>query len=339
MMNKQDQILDLVRLKGPILPIQVARETTLSMLFASAYLAELTSSKKVLISKLKVGTSPLYYIPGQETKLQNFSKYLDNKEQEALNTLREDKILNDKALEPVIRVALRNIPDFAVPVKVNLKSGPELYWKWYLIPNNEAEIMIRELINKKNEQDNKPIESKTEQENEQQKPIPKKTEEKISEIKKEIEDKRIIETKIKPEKPKNVKKNLHKKTAPKKSTQKELIQLPKPITNNLNLNDQLLDKIKEHFNKNGIRINNCEIINENKEIDMIIQIPTIIGELTYFCKAKKKARSTESDIFTTILAAQRKGLPGLFISTGTINKKAKDILESQSKTIQFLSIK
>ena len=73
-MGRQDQILDLVRLKGPVLPIHIANETKLSMLFASAYLAELTSSKKILISKLKVGSSPLYYTAGQEAKLQNFTK-------------------------------------------------------------------------------------------------------------------------------------------------------------------------------------------------------------------------------------------------------------------------
>ncbi len=332
-MGKQEQILDIVRLKGPVLPVHVARETKLSMLFAGAYLAELTSSKKVLISKIKVGASPLYYIQGQEAKLQNFSKHLGNKEQEALNNLREGKILNDENLEPVIRVALRNIPDFAIPVKVNLKSGSELYWKWYLIPNNEAEVMIRELINKKLEEE-KAIEIEKEEEI-------KKEESKLKEI--EVEQKDEKNNKVEKENKKKIKSKPKKKAKPrkkKKTIQKELIETkvePEPV--NIEVKDSLLEKVQTNFDAKGILITNCEVIIEGKELDLLIKIPTVVGDLTYFCKAKKKARNTENDLFATILAAQQKGLPGLFVATGTMNKKGKEILESKSKTIQFLSIK
>ena len=332
MMITQEQILDFVRLKGPVLPIHIARETKLSMLFAGAYLAELTSSKKVLISKLVVGTSPLYYVAGQEAKLQNYSKYLENKEQEALNLLRETQILKDKLLEPVVRVALRNIPDFAIPVKVNLKTDSELFWKWYLIPNNDAEIMIRDFINQ-NMEEEKTINAGLLQ----QIPEPKQE---IIEKKSEIQQKKIelIQEPNPVEKSQKIIKKKQLKT--KKVVQKELIErATKPIQDNIDVNDPLFDKVKISFDEKSIIINSCEIITAGKELQLVIIIPTMIGNLPYFCKVKRKVRSTENDLFETMLAAQKKGLPGLFVSTGTINKKGKDLLNSQSATIQFLSIK
>ena len=97
--------------------------------------------------------------------------------------------------------------------------------------------------------------------------------------------------------------------------------------------------LKISFDEKSIIINSCEIITAGKELQLVIIIPTMIGNLPYFCKVKRKVRSTENELFETMLAAQKKGLPGLFVSTGTINKKGKDLLNSQSATIQFLSIK
>src|SRR3989344_321623 len=95
----KDKILSLLRIRGPGLPVHVARETNLSILFSSAFLSELLSEKKIKTSHMKVGGSPLYFIPGQEPRLENFSQHLKSKEKDAFNLLKEKKFLRDKEQE------------------------------------------------------------------------------------------------------------------------------------------------------------------------------------------------------------------------------------------------
>jgi len=125
------KVLDIVKLKGPVIPTQISAELSTSSLLASAMLSELVSNKQVKISSVKLGGTPLYYIQGQEEKLQNYTKYLHEKEKKAFDLLKEEVVLQDKMLEPVIRVALRQIKDFALPLQVTSGNGIELFWKWW----------------------------------------------------------------------------------------------------------------------------------------------------------------------------------------------------------------
>ena len=77
------KILSTIRFKGPSLPVHIAREIGMDILFASAFLAELLSEKELKISNMKVGSTPIYFIQGQEPKLEKFSQHLGNKEREA----------------------------------------------------------------------------------------------------------------------------------------------------------------------------------------------------------------------------------------------------------------
>ncbi|MFC1682475.1 hypothetical protein ACFL0X_02575, partial [Nanoarchaeota archaeon] len=63
----------------------------------------------------RVGSSPVYFLEGQERGLEGFSNHLKSKEKEAFDLLKEKKFLGDSEIEPAIRVALRAIKDFAVP--------------------------------------------------------------------------------------------------------------------------------------------------------------------------------------------------------------------------------
>ena len=148
-MDKNETILAIVREKGPILPVQVSKEINDNILMASARLSELLTSKQIKISYLKIGGSPLYYSPGQENKLQNFVDDLGGMEKNAYNLLLQNKILRDSTQEPAIRVALREIKDFAIPLQVNYQDKTEIFWKWYLTDNKEAEPLIKNILFKK----------------------------------------------------------------------------------------------------------------------------------------------------------------------------------------------
>jgi hypothetical protein len=143
--------LAFVKREGPILPSQLANELNTNILFASAILSELVSKKDVLITSVKRGGSPFYYVKGQEEKLQELSEYLPGKLKEAYLLIKEKKVLRDKDLEPWQRVALRELKDYAIQLNVGLSTGYEIFWKWYLLSNDEAKEYIKEIVGGKKE--------------------------------------------------------------------------------------------------------------------------------------------------------------------------------------------
>jgi hypothetical protein len=188
----RDKIISFIRLRGPSLPVQIARETGLSILFASAFLSELFGEKIVKISNIRVGSSPLYFIPGQEPQLERFSQYLKSREKDAFMLLAERKILRDSEQQPAIRVALREIKDFAIPFEKN----NEVFWRYFLIeePNN----IKRDVEEKVEEEIQEPIKEEIGVEEEKQE----------EEVQKEIPKKERAQKKIKQEsKPKKANKN------------------------------------------------------------------------------------------------------------------------------------
>jgi len=133
----KERIVEIVRTKGPILPIHVSRTLGVQPLFISAILSEMFGDKKLLMSSLKVGSSSLYYLPGQEAHLENFVQHLNQREREAFELLRKFRFLEDSTQEPVVRVALRALKDFAFPVSVNIGGESKLFWRFYSVPEEE----------------------------------------------------------------------------------------------------------------------------------------------------------------------------------------------------------
>jgi len=167
-MDKNEIILGIVKERGPILPVHVSKQINDDILMTSARLSELLTLKHIKISNLKVGGSPLYYFPGQEYRLQNFVENLQGVEKKAYDILRQKKIMKDTDQEPAIRVSLRQIKDFAVPLQVNYDNKSEIFWKWYLTDNKDAELLIKNIlstVDRKTQEEliEKPIESKKEQ--------------------------------------------------------------------------------------------------------------------------------------------------------------------------------
>jgi len=132
------KILAFLEKNGPSLPIPISREAGISSLFSSAFLSEMLDEGAVRISKLKVGGSPLYFLPNQEHMLENFTRVLPQKEKEAFIILKEKQILKDLNLDPAIRIALRNIKDFAFPIVLEHNNEKILFWRYMSIKESEA---------------------------------------------------------------------------------------------------------------------------------------------------------------------------------------------------------
>ncbi len=220
----KEKIISILKIRGPSLPVHIAKETELSMLFASAFLSELFSEKKIKISNMKVGNSPIYFLPGQEQMLENFSQYLKSKEKDAFILLKEKKFLKDKEQDPAIRVALRAIKDFAIP----FKKDEEIFWKYFIIL--EPETKKEEIIEVKEKKPILPIEENEKSKSEKEKEfIPGKSK-KIDIFDKPQEKKKRI---------------IKKKSIAKKQ------------------NDKFFNKIKEFLSKRSIEILDIENFNKN----------------------------------------------------------------------------
>jgi hypothetical protein len=183
---EKSKIISVLKQKGPSVANTIAKTLELNNILACAILSEMTADKTLKASHLKIGGSPLYYIPGQEMVLENFTSYLEPKEREAFAKLKAGGILMDSELEPAIRVALRNIKDFAIPLKVNISSQDRLIWKYFMLKKEDAESKIEELFSaiKKSEQKEKISEPAKKLEEKKEK-IEEKRPEKKEEKKKE----------------------------------------------------------------------------------------------------------------------------------------------------------
>lgn len=133
-----------------------------------------------------------------------------------------------------------------------------------------------------------------------------------------------IEKEIQKPKTKLKEKTLIQKTIVKKE--------PKPI---LEQGSTFLDYVKEYFKKNDIAITSFELSNKRgTEIDFIVELPSSVGKLQYYCKAKSKKKINDSDIASAMIQGQQKKLPILILLTGEMTKKSKEMLNKE-----FIGIK
>lgn len=299
-MDNRQKILNFIRLRGPSLPVHIGKEIDQNILISSAILSEMVSKGDLKLSHVKVGSSPLYYIKGQEYKLQNFVDRLNPKDRKTFELLRQKKVLRDSVLQPIQRVSLRNIKDFAIPLKVQLGKNVELFWKWYLLPSVDAEAQIKEIIGV---------------------PKPKKAEfVKPKPVKVEKPVKQIIKPKpqVKPKVPPKV----EPRPAPK--------PVAKPFVDKTGV-DEFLKDVNSYFKKNRIDVLEHNIIRKKSEIDFVVKVPSTVGSLTYYCKAKSKKRNNDTDLASALVGGQMKKLPVLYLIKGELTKRAKEMLNKEFK--------
>ena len=306
-MDSKEKVIQTIRIRGPVIPAQIAKVIGTDILMASAMLSELVSNNVLKISHVKFGSTPLYYLPGQESRLQDFAKNLHEKEKRAYDLLMQRKILRDKIAEPVVRVALRNIKDFAVPLQVKINDNVEIFWKWYLITNEDAARIIKETV-------------------------------KFDKPKKEIKPAQETITRKEQEKPREEQKQIKKEELKKVMPEKEVKKEEKKIFVDKTAEDKFLTEVKRFFEKSNINLIEEKIVKKNLDLDLVIEVPSAVGSLMYYCKAKSKKRISDSDLSSAFVQGQLKKLPILFLTKGELTKKAKEMLSKEFKNIKIKKI-
>lgn len=295
----KDRIVSFIKTRGPSLPVQIARALNTSPLFASAFLSELYNEGRLLITHMRVGSSPLYLAQGQEAQLEKFIQYLNQKEREAFTLLQKNKLLDDEEQLPAIRVALRAIKDFAIPVKIKSSDQLKLFWKYFLLSDNE----VKSILDPQSAQA----------------PAPKLPQPAQPQIQPQIElstqipqlastpqlqlplspSQPLLLTPI-PEKPKRI----PKKKVPEEPSKFQLY-------------------VKEYLQTKDVEI--LEIpIDKKKELNAKIRIDTLFGKQEYILIAKDKKKITLKDLETALKLAQANSMPAVFMSPADLDKKAKE---------------
>lgn len=303
--SNRDKLLQIIRIRGPVIPAQIKDVINTDILMASAMLSELVSKNLLKVSSLKIGGSPLYYIPGQESKLQNFANKLNEKDRKTYDLLQQKRILRDKELDPLTRVSLRQIKDFAKPLEVSFGEEKEIFWKWYLTPDQEAGTMIKKVFGIKKEL---PI------------PKPESVKEKIKEKKPEILE-RVKEEVIEKREAIPIKKPPKPLKPPKP---KRFVEVPK---------DTFVRTVNNYFKRKNIQVIEQKVVRKNSDIDYVIKLPTAVGSVMYYCKAKSKKRPSDADLASAFVQGQLKKLPVLFLTPGELTKRAKEMLNKEFKNI------
>lgn len=331
-MLDQDKILNFLKVIGPTLPAKVAKNIGSNILIASAHLSDLASQGKVRISNLKIGGSPLYYLSGQEEQLYSFALGNTNpKDLLVLNKLKERRVLREAGLELLEKVALRNLKDFAVPLRVNAEGKAELFWKWHLLPDEETNRRIGQILSPPKPAVQEAVARVVAPLPLEVKPAEKEKKEEKKELKEKEEEAREIITPL-PEKakiPEKPKKEEQKKLSVEKPKKPFLQKIKERISGRRKaLPDKFLPLIEEFFAGLEIEADQLEIIRKNVEINFTARVPSAIGRMRYFCKAKNKKKCDEKDLSAAYMEAQIKKLPLLFLYSNELSKKAQEMLES-----------
>lgn len=338
-MITRDKVLELVKEKGPIIPSDLTAELKENTMIIGAFLSELISAKEIKISNAKIGGSPAYFIDTQKPELEKkLYSHLNEKNRRAFDVLKQNDILQDEPQTPLMRTALRAIPDFAVPFKVTYKGKQHLFWKYFLtsddVVKTKVKAVLEQLYPTETKQEIKPEvkeEIKPAEVSSELKPIEVPTE-KVEETKPEAKE-TPIETKpeAEDEKTKPVEK-------PRPEFEAQTTLKDSKETSEEKPQDEFLNHVEGYLNSLKIRIFSAKVIKKGKELDLKVHIPTPVGTMTYFCKARNKKKSNEGDIAQAFVEGQLLGLPTMYISNGDIPKKLEATLNHKYKNLKVLKL-
>jgi hypothetical protein len=306
----KERIMDVVRRNGPELPIKIAQQLNISHLFIAAFMSELVGEQRLKLSNLKVGSSPLYYIEGQEVQLEKFIEHVNHKEKEAFRILKSNNILLDEEQEPAIRVALRHLKDFAVPLQVRIGAEAKTVWKLHSIGNDIVKSLIEERLAKIEPPKKEEI-VPTLQKNLEEKPkASEETKEKITsseDLKEKAQVPQVLQAQ---------------NTIPQETTTS--VAFPEFVRKNL---EEKIGEILE------------EVLVKKKEFTAVIKTTTPLGKQEFFVVAKDKKKITADDLAIALEKAKERKMPALIAATSELDKKAIEYLKVWRNLIKIYKLK
>jgi hypothetical protein len=328
----------------PVQPTAVAKELMTNSMLSSAMLSEMTEKGLLKVSSLKVGSSPVYYHPDHPEHLLDYLQYLNEKDRRTVALLREKGVLSDTAQEPLTRVSLRNVKDFAKPLDVTIDGNKSIFWKFYTLTDEEAAEKIKQMLQPpapaeqpKAAKPRKPRAKKPKvavepQTQLQQAPtvtpqapvVAQKAPAAAPVVKAPVAEPVAVKAPAVPAPAIEAPSNDQKPIAPAEAASQALTG-----------DDPFLQKLMGFFASNNITILEQIALKKKSEYDFVLQLASPVGQLHYYCKAKNKAKVGEADLSHAFVQGQLKKLPVLFLAPGILTKPAQDLM----KELKGLTVK
>jgi hypothetical protein len=298
--KQKERILSTIKFRGPSLPVQIAKALGITPLFASVFLSELRADGKLKSTDMRVGSSPLYFLTGQESQLEGFTKFLNEREREAFNLLKENLILKDEEQMPVMRVALRAIKDFAIPIKVNINNEEKIFWRYFTLVQSEFEKMVSNKIRGLGKEDAEiELKPKLVLAESGENFIGAENSLMVVELKPEVNEKEKVSAAKKEKEEGNFVKNL-----------------------------------REHLTARNIEI--MEIyVEKKKEFEAKVRIDSLFGKQELYLVAKDKKSVVDKDLAAVWQKSYSKKLGAILMSPGDLNKKAREHSREWGNLVKF----
>lgn len=328
----KDLILSFIKARGPSLPVHIARDVKVSPLFAAAFLSELYGEGKLKMSALKVGSSSLYYLPDQTAQLENFTEHLNGREKEAFALLKQEKILDDEKLEPVTRVALRALKDFALPLRATQDGQPKLFWRFFLLTEEEAQ---QRLISADEAAEKRKAPKPAPAEQPQITPLPLPVA--VESLASRESPQPVIEARTPTLLP--MRAAVQRPKRPPIPQSSPSITLPFPQTQPVEKKQTeplfpFSKSVQEHLAKRDIQF--LEIIEDKKkELRARVSLETPLGPQHFFLIAKDKKRLKTEELIEALQQAHAEKLPALLLAPGDLEKKAHATLAEWSALLKY----
>jgi hypothetical protein len=330
----------------PVQPTAVAKELMTNSMLSSAMLSEMTEKGLLKVSSLKVGSSPIYYHPDHPEHLLDYVQNLNEKDRRTVVLLKEQGVLSDTSQDPLTRVSLRNVKDFAKPLDVTVDGNKSMFWKFYTLTDEEAAEKIKQMLQPaeqpKAPKARKPrarkpkvaIEPQT-QLQAAQAPVATQKAPVAAQVvapvaaKASVASAPVVSASVREEpalKPAAIE-------AP--SDEQKPIAPAEAASQALTGDDPFLQKLMAFFASNNITILEQIALKKKSEYDFVLQLASPVGQLHYYCKAKNKAKVGEADLSHAFVQGQLKKLPVLFLAPGILTKPAQDLM----KELKGLTVK
>ncbi|HII15677.1 MAG TPA: hypothetical protein HA362_05170 [Nanoarchaeota archaeon] len=329
----KDKIISYIRVSGPVIPIQISKAFGGDTMFAGAVLSELISNRVLKITSAKIGGSPVYYMPGQEEKLEILRQHLGQKPKQAYDLLKEKQLVRDSECEPWQRVALRELKDFAFPIPVRLDDGSEeVFWRWHLLYEDEAKQRITAIASG--------VPVKLEPAAPKAEPIkPELIEpepEPIAPKKPDIEDPRKTHDETQEEDQKILQPAEEKPKARLSEPCEGKLRTPVSKKPKKEKVDAYKNELLSFLQQKGLEVME-EIEMKKNEYGFVVRVESNVGKLSYMAIAKKKKKLSDDDITVAYSVGVQHKLPVILVGK-ELSAKAEKLLSAGMKGVAFIKL-
>jgi septum formation inhibitor MinC len=364
----RDNILQLLKTRGPMVPNDIKKIIGGDTIILGAMLAELSARKLVKITHVKRGGSPFYYVPVDIASLETCFQYLSEQEQSLIEFLKREKVVQDNQLEVYHRALLRQLKDFAKEFKANTTQGEILFWRYFLVSDDEAvdilnarhapkepeptpQQTIHEVVNVSENLQNsisaddsfshikEPIIEEIDEVQEELQTTPVLEEEKPVFVvtKEDVESSREqdSEQELKIKEQKKQEQEIQKEKQQEQRILHENEREQDDFQEALIITEPALEEtpfylhILKFFDEHDIKMLKEEQLSKGKEYEFILRVPTAVGDITMLARAKSKKRLNESDVAPALLRAKNKNMFCLFLTQGDFTKKSQELMTKE----------